>query len=105
MDRVEQSVMRDATPLNPRSHIHDPLSHSSHLASPTANLNPIDAVDPGVDLTEFPGPHQDRGQAILASHNHIHQHPVRSGNLHGLQPTHIKPQANSHLHQDRRDAV
>ena len=105
MDRVEQSVTRDATLLNPRSHIHDPLSHSSHLASPTANLNPVDAVDLVVDPTEFPRPRQDRGQAMLASHNHIHQHPVRSDNLHGLQPTHVKPQANSHLHPDRRDAI
>ena len=28
-DRVEQSVTRHAAPLNPRSHIHDSLSHSS----------------------------------------------------------------------------
>ena len=97
MDRIEQSVMRDATPLNPRSHIPDPLSYSSHLASPTANLNPMEAVDTGVDPSEFPGPSQDRGQVTLASHNHGRHQQARSSSLHGPQSAHMKSHTNLHF--------
>ena len=74
MDKVEQSVTRDTTPLNPRSHIPDPLLHSSQLASPTPNLHQMEGVDAGSDPVGIPGPSLDRGQATMVSHSHVH-HP------------------------------
>ena len=105
MDKVEQSVTRDTTPLNPRSHIPDPLLHSSQLASPTPNLHQIEGVDAGSDPVGMPGPSQDRGQATLASHSHVHSPQHRPSNSQGSQAAHMKAHMNSHLHQDRRDAV
>ena len=97
--------MRNATPLNPRSHSHDPLSESSCLGSPTANLNHVDVMDPAGDLLNLPGPSQDKGPTMLSSHTYMHQHQVRSNHLHGPQSTYTQPQGNSHLHQDCPDAV
>ena len=65
----------------------------------------MDAVNPRVDPSEFPGHSQDQGQATLASHNHVHQLQGRSSNLHGLQPAHVKSYTNLHLHQDHCDTV
>ena len=94
MDRVEQSAMRDVTPLNPRCHTHVPLSHSSHICSPTVNPNHVDVADPAGDLLNLTGSGQDRGQATVSSHTHIHQYHLRSNQLHGLQSVYIQPQLN-----------
>ena len=66
MDRAEQTRARDATHLNTRSHIQFPLSHSSHLGSPTANLNHIDVVDLVGDPMNISGSNQDQGKSTVS---------------------------------------
>ena len=69
LDKVEQASTKDATPLNPRSHMHNFPSHSSQMGSPqllTSNADhgaqirdPLHIPDQRQDQVQFfnPPPH------------------------------------------------
>ena len=68
------------------------------------NLHQMEGVDSGSDPVGIPGPSQDKGQATMVCHSHVHHPQHRPSNPQGPQAAHMRAHTNSHLYQDRRDA-
>ena len=74
LDKVEQASTKDATPLNPRSHMHNFPSHSSQMGSPQLLTSNADHGAPIRDPLHIPDQCQDQVQFFNPPpHPRIHE--------------------------------